>query len=434
MKATSTLSAWRWIPTLYFAEGIPNVVVMTIAVVMYKRLGLDNESVALYTSWLYLPWVIKPFWSPIVDMFRTRRWWIILMQLYIGASMAGVAFTLPTDHYIQWTLAFFWLMGFSSATHDIAADGYYMLQLTPHEQALFVGIRSTFYRVATIAGQGLLIMFAGVMEVYTRQPVRAWSLTFWVAAALFIALFLYHKYTLPYPSSDVNQPHAHTLAQWRQIGQTFVSFFTKPHIIAALAFMLLYRFPEALLTKICPLFLLDKTTEGGLQLTTAQIGFVQGTIGVLGLTLGGILGGIAVARHGFQKWLWPMVLSISLPNAVYIFLAYFQPAGIYVAGTCVFIEQFGYGFGFTAYMLFLLYFSQGPSKTAHYAFCTGFMALSMMLPGMAAGWLQERLGYLNFFILVMLLVPLTFIVSALVKVDDEFGKKEKVEDAQAPRD
>ena len=418
------MAAWRWIPSLYFAEGIPNVVVMTIAVVMYKRLGLDNESVALYTSWLYLPWVIKPFWSPIVEMWRTKRWWIVVMQLLIGASMAGVAFTLRVPDYIQWTLAFFWLMAFSSATHDIAADSFYMLQLSPHDQALFVGIRSTFYRVATIAGQGVLIMFAGVLEVYTRQPVKAWSLTFWVAAAMFFLLFLYHKLTLPHPSTDVCRP-VNPREQLGNMGRTFLTFFTKPHIVPALAFMLLYRFPEALLTKICPLFLLDKTSDGGLELTTSQIGFVQGTVGVIGLTLGGILGGIAVARDGFKKWLWPMVMSISLPNAVYIVLAYFQPESIHWAGVCVFVEQFGYGFGFTAYMLYLIYFSQGASKTAHYAFCTGFMALGMMLPGMMAGWLQEQLGYLNFFIVVMLLVPLTFIVSALVKVDDNFGKKEE---------
>lgn len=415
-------SPWRWIPTLYFAEGIPNTVVMVIAVVMYKRLGLDNENIALYTSWLYLPWVIKPFWSPVVDMLRTKRWWILAMQLFIGASMAGVAFTLPLAANVQWTLAFFWLMAFSSATHDIAADGYYMLQLSPHDQALFVGIRSTFYRVATIAGQGLLIMIAGLLEVYTRIPQRAWSITFAGAAVVFLAICLYHAVALPRPQADVAQ-RADSESHLHRLLATFTSFFRKPQIVVAVAFMLLYRFPEALLTKICPLFLLDKTTAGGLSLTTSEIGLVQGTVGVIGLTLGGILGGIAIARSGFKRWLWPMVMSISLPNAVYIFLAYFQPDSLLIAASAIFIEQFGYGFGFTAYMLYLIYFSQGASKTAHYAFCTGFMALSMMLPGMVAGWLQERMGYLNFFILVMALVPLTFIVSALIKVDTDYGKK-----------
>ena len=410
-----------WIPSLYFAEGVPYVIVMSIAVVMYKRLGLTNTDIALYTSWLYLPWVIKPFWSPVVDILKTKRWWILAMQIFIGAALAGVAFTLPTTSFVQWTLCFFWLMAFSSATHDIAADGFYMLELNQHEQALYVGVRSTCYRIATIAGQGLLTILAGSLETYFRAPVKAWVVTFWIAALLFVGLYLYHYFFLPNPEGAVKDKVRYDASEFFR---TFTSFFTKPGIVTALAFMLLFRFPEALLTKICPLFLLDKVSEGGMALTTSELGLVQGTVGVIGLLLGGILGGIAIAHGGFRKWIWPMVFSISLPNAVYIYLAYFQPDSLPIVNVCVFIEQMGYGFGFTAYMLFLIYFSQGPSKTAHYAFCTGFMALSMMLPGMFAGWLQESVGYLNFFIIVLSLVPLTFIVSGLIKVDPEFGKKE----------
>lgn len=413
---------WTWIPSLYLAEGIPYVIVMQIAVVMYKRLGLSNTDIALYTSWLYLPWVIKPFWSPVVDLLRTKRWWILAMQLVLGASLAGVAFTLRAPHSLQWTLAFFSLMAFSSATHDIAADGFYMLELSEREQALYVGIRSTFYRVATIAGQGGLIMFAGVLEVYARHPAKAWSLTFYAAAAFFFLLYFYHRLMLPRPERDRSSAEGR---RWdgRDFLGTFVSFFRKPQVVAALAFMLLYRLPEALLAKISPLFLLDGTGAGGLSLTTSELGLVQGTVGVFGLLLGGIVGGVAVSVGGFRRWLWPMVWGISLPNVVYVLLAYFQPEGLFVVNACVFVEQFGYGFGFTAYMLYLIYYSQGPSSTAHYAFCTGFMALSMMLPGMFAGWLQEQMGYLNFFILVMSLCPLTFAVAWLVKVDRDYGKK-----------
>lgn len=429
MEVKKNTAPYRWVPSLYFAEGIPYVIVMTVALVMYKRLGLSNTEVTLYTSWLYLPWVIKPLWSPVVDMFRTKRWWIVVMQLVIGASLAGVAFTLRMPAGIQWSLAFFWLMAFSSATHDIAADGFYMLELNEHDQSFYVGIRSTFYRFATIAGQGLLIMFAGVLEVYLKNPVRAWSLTFWVAAVIFLGLYLYHRFMLPRPEVDRMAGHGENgcagslAAAFRSFGEPFRSFFSKPQIGVALAFMLLYRFPEALLTKVSPLFLLDRVSAGGLALSTNELGWVQGTVGVFGLLLGGVSGGIAVSSGGFGKWLWPMVLSISLPNAVYIVLAYFQPAGLLFVNLCVFVEQFGYGFGFTAYMLFLIYFSQGPTKTAHYAFCTGFMALSMMLPGMVAGWLQEHIGYLNFFILVMALCPLTFVVAAMIRVDGRFGKK-----------
>ena len=411
-------SPWRWIPTLYFAEGIPNVIVMTITVIMYKRIGLNNGDIALYTAWLYLPWVIKPFWSPIVEMLKTKRWWITAMQLLLGAAMAGVAFTLPTAHAVQWSLALFWLMAFSSATHDIAADGFYMLALDEKSQAFYVGIRSTFYRFATIAGQGLMIMFAGVIEVYTRNPVQAWSITFWVAAGVFIALYVYHRYQLPFPTSDV--PHKKDERGWNEFLTTICAFFKKPEIVPALAFMLLYRFPEALLTKICPLFLLDPLSKGGLGLTTLEIGIVQGTIGVLGLTIGGILGGIVVSRGGWKRWFWPMVWSISLPNIIYVFLAYYQPTTVGVIATGIFIEQFGYGFGFTAYMLYLMSFSQGTYQTAHYAFCTGFMALGLVLPGMFAGWLQESVGYLNFFIIVMALVPITFIVSAFIKFRENY--------------
>ena len=422
-RATGLLKAATWVPSLYFAEGIPYVIVMSVAVVMYKRLGLNNGDIAFYTSWLYLPWVIKPFWSPIVDMFRTKRWWILIMQLLLGAAMAGVAFTIPASSFVQWTLAFFWLMAFSSATHDIAADGFYMLALSEQEQSAYVGIRSTFYRIATIAGQGLLTMLAGTLESFTRNPSQAWAYTFWLAAGVFILLYAYHFFMLPRPAADGERIMENAEDFMRNFFGTFVDFFRKPQIWVALAFMLLYRLPEALLVKICPLFLLDGAEAGGLGLTTSELGFVQGTVGVFGLTIGGIIGGIVVAKDGFKRWLLPMVAAITLPDVVYIFLAYYQPEGLMWVNICIFIEQFGYGFGFTAYMLYLIYFSQGTSKTAHYAFCTGFMALSMMLPGMFAGELQESVGYLNFFIIAMCLTPLTFLVSSLIKVDNDFGRK-----------
>lgn len=418
-----SLRPFTWVPSLYFAEGIPYVVVMTIAVVMYKRLGLSNTDIAFYTSWLYLPWVIKPFWSPIVDMFRTKRWWIVLMELIVGAAMAGIAFTLPAASFVQWSLAFLWLMAFSSATHDIAADGFYMIALSEQEQSFFVGVRSTFYRFAMIAGQGLLVMLAGTFESVLQSPATAWSYTFYVTAGCFLAIFLYHALALPRPADDGDRAVSSLRELAGNFASTIYSFFAKPQIAGAIFFMLIYRFPEALLAKICPLFLLDSVQDGGLALTTAEVGVVQGTVGVAGLLLGGIIGGICIGTGGFRKWLWPMVLSITIPDAVYILLAYYQPQGMWAINTCVFVEQFGYGFGFTAYMLYLIYISQGENQTAHYAFCTGFMALSMMLPGLFAGAVQEFTGYLNFFILVMCLTPLTFFAALLIEVDKDFGKK-----------
>lgn len=419
------ISPWGWIPTLYFAQGLPYVAVMTISVIMYKRLGIGNAELAFYTGWLNLPWVIKPLWSPFIDLLKTKRWWITWMQLLIGAGLAGIAFTIPTAYFFQLTLAVFWLLAFSSATHDIAADGFYMLGLNSHQQALFVGIRSTFYRIATIAGQGLLIMLAGYLETSTGNIPYAWSSTFMVLAGLFLALWIYHRFVLPYPDSDkaACQVSANTLM--KEFLSTFVSFFKKKQAGIAILFMLLYRLPEAQLAKMSIPFLVDPINQGGLGLTTEQIGFVQGTVGIIGLTLGGILGGIVVSQGGLKRWLWPMVWAISLPDIVYVYLSYLQPDSLFLVNICIFVEQFGYGFGFTAYMLYLIYFADGEHKTAHYAICTAFMALGMMIPGMVAGWLQEMMGYRLFFIWIVVCTLATFGVTALLKIDPEFGKKKQ---------
>lgn len=427
-------SPWAWIPTLYFAEGIPYVAVMTISVILYKQMGLSNADITFYTSWLYLPWVIKPLWSPLVDLVKTKRWWILIMQLLIGAALGGVAFTIPTNFWLQGTLFFFWIMAFSSATHDIAADGYYMIALDEHEQSLFVGIRSTFYRLATIIGSGVLVMIAGALQERFGQSIPlSWSLMFYGACALFVALWLWHSAVLPRVKEGATtavhvgekqclEPEAGQKSMLGLIVDFFTKFPVKETVIGIL-FMLLYRMPEGLLAKVSALFLVDSTVVGGLGLTAEQYGLVQGTVGVIGLTLGGIIGGICAGVGGLKKWLWPMVCAITLPDAVYIYLSYYQPDNLYIVNACVFVEQFGYGFGFTAYMLYLIYYSRGNYKTSHYALCTAFMALSMMIPGLFAGQLQEAVGYQSFFLIVMACCIVTFIMAALIKIDPEFGKK-----------
>ena len=414
---------WAWVPTLYFAEGVPYVAVMTISVIIYKRLGLSNADITLYTSWLYLPWVIKPLWSPFVDMLRTKRWWILVMQILIAAALAGVAFTIPGPWWLQGSLAFFWLLAFSSATHDIAADGFYMLGLEQHEQAYFVGIRSTFYRIATIFSSGLLVGLAGVLQVLMRSIAYAWSLVFYLIAGLFIALWLYHSWALPRPSEDNHRMQKSAKDIMNEFWNTLVTFFKKPQVWIGICFMLFYRMPEGLLAKVSALFLVDKMSNGGLGLSDVEFGMVQGTVGVIGLTLGGILGGIAASKDGLKRWLWPMVMAITIPDLVYVYLSYALPSSLLIINICIFLEQFGYGFGFSAYMLYLIYYSQGEHKTAHYALCTAFMALSMMIPGLFAGALQEAVGYQGFFLIVVVCCAMTYIVSALLKIDPEFGKK-----------
>lgn len=438
-------SPWAWVPSLYFAEGLPNVIVAELSVLMYQQLGLSNAEIALYTSLFYLPWVIKPFWSPFVDILKTKRWWILAMELLLGAAFGGIAFSIPTSFWLQATICLFWLLAFSSATHDIAADGFYMLGLNEHDQAWFVGIRNTFYRIASIFSKGLLIWLAGFLQVAFRGQIKySWSIVFYAVAGIFIGLYLWHNYVMPRPKADIaNKVLTHKKDGkatkqsageiWREIVETVVTFFRKPYALTAVLFMLLYRFPEALLSKISILFLRDFPHAGGLGLSPQEFSFVYGTIGVIGLLGGGILGGILASRDGLKKWLWPMVLAITVPDLVYVYLSYALPESLWLINVCVFIEQFGYGFGFTAYTLYLIYYSQGNFKTSHYAICTGLMAASMMLPGMLSGWLESKLGYRYFFLLVIGACFVTFIVTALIKFDPEFGKK-KVEEEQIEED
>jgi PAT family beta-lactamase induction signal transducer AmpG len=419
------VTAWRWVPTLYFAQGIPYVVVMTLSVVMYKNLEVSNTDIALYTSWLYLPWVIKPLWSPLVDMLREKRWWIVTLQAVIGASLALVAMAVPAPHFLQLTLAVFWLMAFSSATHDIAADGFYMLALTERAQATFVGVRSTFYRLAMIAGQGALVVLAGVLRDASGSFTYAWSVVFFVLAAMFVAASLLHYVVLPRPSSDHAAPR--NAAFVREFFAVFSAFFRKTDIAVILAFLLLYRLAEAQLVKLAAPFLLDARAVGGLGLTTQQLGLIYGSAGVAALTVGGILGGVYISRVGLKHALWPLLFAMHLPNLAYVVLAAALPQSLWFVGGAIVIEQFGYGFGFAAFLVVMLMVASQDAehRSAHYAICTGFMALGMMLPGMAAGWLQTQLGYTNFFIWVCVATLPSFAAAALLKIDPAFGRRDE---------
>ncbi len=417
-------SPWWWIPTLYFAEGVPYFVVNVISVTMFKRLGMSNADLAMYTSLLYLPWVIKPLWSPMVDVVRTKRWWVVAMQSLMTVAFALLAFSTPRTtgapvSAFTLSLVVFYVTAMLSATHDIAADGYYMLALDEHRQSLFVGIRSTFYRISSVFGQGVIVVLAGVLETRLGDIPRAWKLTLLLCSLLFLLLSVWNLLFLPKVERSVPD------TQRRNLTEAVTSFFRKPGVGITLLFLLLYRLPEAFSVKMLTPFLLDPPEAGGLGLSTAQSGLVYGTVGVIALTLGGILGGIYAGRKGLRRALWPMSLSLALPCAVYLFLSLAKGVSLPVIYACVAFDQFGYGFGFTAYMLYMMYFSEGTYKTSHYALCTAFMALSMMVPGFFAGMLQEAAGYTGFFVLVMLCCILSLGVTAFIprRVRPDYGLK-----------
>ena len=440
MNSTKRISPWAWVPTLYFAQGIPYFIVNNISVLMFAKMGVPNGEMALFTSLLYLPWTIKPFWSPFIDIIKTKRWWIISMQILMSIAFILLTLSIPKPDeatiaagttpisMFTITLVLFIITAFASATHDIAADGFYMLALRQSDQAAFVGIRSTFYRLASIFGQGVLVAIAGAIELRYKDIPLSWTITMLVTAVMFSLVTFYHLFAIPKPTSDksvLTPGTASAKAIFQEFGRTFATYFTKPGVWLAIAFMLLYRLPEAFLIKMCMPFLVASKEAGGLELSTAEVGIVYGTIGVIFLTVGGILGGLFASRIGLKKSIWWTAGCMTLPCLTFVYLAIGQPDNLFAISTAIAIEQFGYGFGFTAYMLYMMYFSEGEFKTSHYAICTAFMALSMMIPGMFAGYLQEAVGYINFFWIVILCCAATIVVTVFAdrKIDPTYGKK-----------
>ena len=419
---------WAWIPTLYFAEGLPNIIVTGLSVVMYMQMGLSDAEVGLFTGWLALPWVIKPLWSPFIDLLKTKRWWVLAMQALIGASLAGIAFSIPTAILFQATMCLVFLIAFCSATHDISADGFYMIELDDHNQAKYVGLRNTFYRLAIIFVNGMLVSLAGILQVMFRGQIRfTWALIFYGLAGLFIGLWLYHSRFMPRPAEDVNTRRtvAEVTSELKNMFITFFQKFDRRGTLIVMLFLLFYRFPEALLNTMTKTFMLRHNYVGGLGLSPQEYGLANGTVGLIGLLLGGIIGGVLVSRDGMKRWLWPMVCAITLPDVVYIYLSYSLNSNLIVVSSCLFIEQFVYGLGFTVLTLYMLYYSQGKYKTSHYSICTGISYLGLMLPGMLSGYIKDMVGYRVFFIIVMACCAITFAVTAFLKIDPDFGKKDK---------
>ncbi|WP_278035473.1 MFS transporter [Flavobacterium nitratireducens] len=413
---------WYWIPLLNFASGLPYAIIISVSVIMYKNLGISNEDIGLYTSWLYLPWVIKPLWSPFIELYSTKRKWFLSMQLLISIAFLIVGFTIPTNLFFMISLAIFWVAAFASASNDVASDGFYLLALTKDQQSFFLGIRSTFYRLSMLTGNGLIVIIGGYLEQEYGDNQKAWSYTMIFVGLLMTLITVYNFFATPKTETNQNKLSENSESK-ANFFSVFASFFQKKQIGLILAFILLFRLGESQLLKMLTPFLIDDIKVGGLGLTTQDVGVIYGTFGVLALTIGGILGGIAISKNGLGKWMLPMILAMHLPIIGFILLAHFHPASVYYVYITVIAEQFGYGFGFAAFMMYLIYVAEGESKTSHYAIATGFMALGMMLPGMASGYIQEYLGYGNFFIWVLLATIPGIILSRFLIYPKDFGKK-----------
>lgn len=484
---------WLWVPSLYFAESIPNAVVSDVTPVLYTDLGLNTIQLGVVTGWMYLAWVLKPLWSPLVELFSTKRWWIVLTQLLLAGCFLGLATAIKLPNsWLFWSAACLWLMAFVSATHDIAADGFYMLGLGESDQAAYNGVRSTFYRSGSLFGKGLLVYIAGRYIAHlaplVMQPtpvplerlasagdlagaaayawmrfarINGWSTVFYIPAVIYLLCATYHFFVLPRPEVDVPKPRTNFVAGYVESLETF---FLKPGmrlagwefavvagilltalglcfvdtrfaigtaivglvagfaiagararegLPAAIAFMLLFRLAEVQVGAMAAPFLKASREAGGLALSTSEYGVAYGTWGVVGLVIGGLLAGFLVSQLGLRRTYWPLIITMHIPNAAFLYLAYAQPDNVTLIRACFFVEQFGYGFGFTAYTLFLLYFAKGERQTAHYAIGTGFMALSAMLPRLISGFVQTALGYKGFFVYIMLCTVPSFIVAAL---------------------
>ena len=419
-------SPWYWIPVLNFASGLPYAIIISVSVLMYKNLGIDNEDIGIYTSLLYLPWVIKPLWSPFIDLYSTKRKWFLSMQLLISLAFLIVGLTIPLSNFFVISLAVFWVAAFASASNDVASDGFYLLVLEKDQQSFFLGIRSTFYRLSMLTGNGLIVVIAGYLEQEYGDKQQAWSYTMIVVGLIMTLITVYNYFSTP--KIEVN--NAVTIAKStsdKSFGAVFATFFQKKQIGLVLAFILLFRLGESQLLKMLTPFLIDPITAGGMGLTTQDVGVIYGTFGVLALTIGGILGGIVISRDGLGKWMLPMILAMHLPIIGFILLSHFHPGSVFYIYATVIAEQFGYGFGFAAFMMYLIYVADGESKTSHYSIATGFMALGMMLPGMLSGYIQEYLGYGNFFIWVFLATIPGLILSRFLIFPADFGKKSEQE-------
>ncbi len=417
-------SPWWWVPTTYICEGVPSAMAVTISTLIYKDLNVPNETIAFWTSWIAVPWAIKPLWSPVVDLYGTKRNWLRWTQVALGIAFAMLMLQITQTNFFYPSLLLWFGIVFISATHDIACDGTYLLGLNPSQQAWFSGIRSTFFRGGLLVGTAAMPYLVGKLQAAKYSNGESWSLAIASIACLFFFLSFWHSHVLPTPIGD--RPSSPTKKESSTpFLEIFLSFFKQKKIVIILAFLLLYRLGESQLVKIAALFLKDPTTVGGIGLTNDQFGISYGTFGICGLLAGGLLSGILVSRDGFKKWILWMTIAINVPDLLYVYMAYYQPNDYFLITSFICIEQIGYGFGFTGYMIFMMSCAKGEYKAAHYAIATGFMTLGMLLPGMMSGYIQKFLGYPLFFVWVCIATIPGFLLIPFLPIDPEFGKRKK---------
>ncbi len=384
-------------------EGLPNAIVGALSVGYYKSMGLDNTKTAMLTSLLYVPWVAKGIWGPLVDSVSTKRRWIFFCSAGFVVCLAALAAVQFVPCWIAASAAAFWILGFASATYDIASDGFYMLALDERGQSFFVGIRNAFYRVAVLFGQGAMSIIAGWGALAFSNTGAGWSLSFGVCAALAALCTVFFKLFLPRPPADAVRCAPTCVSKvLGGVKGAFLEFLRKKNIVSILAFILFYRFAEAQLLKIVQPFMLDSREDGGLGMSLSQMGWIYGTLAPVLLLLGGVLGGVLISRAGLRRSMFAMAALMNLPNAIYVYMAVFQPRSAYTVSALIGFEQFCYGFGFAAYMVYLMFVSRGENATSSYAICTSLMALGVIIPGFFSGAVQSAAGYTGFFSWVML--------------------------------
>lgn len=395
------ISPVAWVPTLYFAMGMPFVVLNMVCTLMYKGFGVSDSEIALWTSLIMLPWTLKPLWSPFLEMYKTKKFFVVFTQVLTGIIFALVAFGLQLPSPFAITISLFAVIALSGSTHDIAADGFYMASLSTSEQARWIGWQGAFYNIAKIAATGGLVYLAGVfIDDYGVR--NAWMIIMLIIGVMMITLGCYHGLVLR--SAASSSPVNITLREHlRELSDVFVDFFQKKHIIYYLFFIILYRFAEGFVMKIVPLFLKAPRAEQGLGLTEQQIGICYGTFGAAAFVIGSILAGYYIAHRGLRKSIFSLALVFNIPFVAYTILAIYQPESLWLVGSCIVMEYFGYGFGFVGLTLFMMQqVARGKHQMAHYAFASGIMNLGVMLPGMLSGFVSDWLGYRAFFVFVLL--------------------------------